>query len=314
MNYLNTHNLNIINSFINDKNLNKFLIISGLPNSGKTTLANDILKDTIISYINSSDIKYYKNILNHINNIITKKNITLMFNIPKNRSLLFDDLHVFKKYDRINYNLILNFLVSDNTIKKIITIDPDYISDFNNYYYINLHTNSTSPNQDIFYSNNNILKNLLYKKFNIFDLDNHIYTNDIIIVLCLLELIIYNIPLKYNTCISNIYNNYIIADIYEKSSYTLNLKYLREYILYLTCSSIHYINTNNIYINYTSFNKYNSKSSIICQKFYNYYEYREILNNISIAISNNDIKKLKLYKTQYKKYKKIFSEIYNLTF
>ena len=169
-------------------------------------------------------------------------------------------------------------------------------------------------NDDHYNSNDNIMKNLLLNKYNIYDLENIITHNDTMIILCLLELIIHNIPLKYNTCIKNIYNNYVIADIYEKYFFTYNIKYIREFILYLTCSCTRYINQDNIFINNYSYNKYNSKSSIICQKFYNYNIISKILHDIYNAKINNDFKMLKIYNKKYKKYKKIFNDIYLFTF
>ena len=299
MNITDDTNLKIIQDFLLDKNNTKFLLIQGPPGSGKSTLANDIFKNTIKLIIDSSHIKYYKNIREHINDIISKNNITLMFETPKRRTLIIDDYHIFKKYDKTNYKHLLDFLSTDNRIKKIIIndyFDPvininnnyllninitpktlkllninlpnhnllELISKYNsNIYKISKYSKSIMINDDHYNSNDNIMKNLLLNKYNIYDLENIITHNDTMIILCLLELIIHNIPLKYNTCIKNIYNNYVIADIYEKYFFTYNIKYIREFILYLTCSCTRYVNQDNIFINNYSYNKYNSKSSII---------------------------------------------------
>ena len=52
---------NVIDSFLNDNDYSKYLLISGNPGTGKTTLANHIFKDNINLIIDSSHIKYYKN-------------------------------------------------------------------------------------------------------------------------------------------------------------------------------------------------------------------------------------------------------------
>ena len=118
MNIIDDTNLKIIQDFLLDKNNTKFLLIQGPPGSGKSTLANDIFKNTIKLIIDSSHIKYYKNIREHINDIISKNNITLMFETPKRRTLIIDDYHIFKKYDKTNYKHLLDFLSTDNRIKK----------------------------------------------------------------------------------------------------------------------------------------------------------------------------------------------------
>ena len=136
------------------------------------------------------------------------------------------------------------------------------------------------------------------------------------IILSLLELIIYNIPLNYNTkYIRNIYNNYIYADICEKIYYKTNIKFLREFVLYLSCCNNIYINNNNIiYINNKSFNNYNSKSSIICQRFYKYEIISKILHDIYLSYLENNIKLFIYYKKIYRKYNRLLKEIYNITF
>ena len=269
-----------------------------------------------------------------------------MFNLHKPRTVIFDDMSIFKKHDKINYKHIICFSNNNESIKKILIYESIYSTlKLNDYYIINItitpntlkllnihlpndilhnliikynsnifkikkHYNDNKIYDDTFHSNEKIIYNLLNKKYDIYQINTIITHNDTMIILCLLELIIYNIPLNYNTYIKDIYNNYVLADIYEKYLFTYNFKFLRDYILYITCFSTHYINVDRIYINYKSFNTYNSKSSIICQKFYNYNKLSLLLNDIYQARESNNTQLLK----KYSKYKKIFKDIYNITF
>ena len=350
MNILDKQNLSIIHTFLNDMDNNKFLLINGPPGSGKSTLAKDILKNTIPLHIDSADIKYYKNIKTHILNIIYKNNITLMLQESKKRSLIIDDMHVFKKNDKSNYKHLIDLIKTETKIKKIIIDDTvSHYSNYNHYlltinitpntlklldidlpahrsheiiqkynsniFKISKYCNSITIYDDDFHSSNTIIYNLLHQKYDICNIEHIITHNDTMIILCLLELIIYNIPLDYHVYIKNIYNNYVIADIYEKYFYTYNITYLRNYVLYLTCSSTYYINNiNNIYIDYSLYNKYNSKSSIICQHFYNYNTISAIFSEIFLAYSTKNHEQLTDCKKKYKKYKKIFFDIYQVTF
>tara|TARA_B100000900_G_scaffold104296_2_gene86537 strand:- start:4324 stop:5331 length:1008 start_codon:yes stop_codon:yes gene_type:complete len=90
---------------------NKPLLIYGKPGCGKTHIALELLKDTIMLRIDSANIKDNKDIKNYILDRIKKKNITLMFKKKtETRGLLIDDLHIFKKYDKKSYNLIIEFI------------------------------------------------------------------------------------------------------------------------------------------------------------------------------------------------------------
>lgn len=345
------HYSSIIDLFLNDKNNKKYLLINGLPGTGKTTLADYIFKDTIPLKIDSSQIRYHKNINEYIHNIISKNNITLMFTQPKKRTLIIDNLDVFKLYDKPNYRHLLRFIDNNTTIKLIVitnkynnlklnnirytintNIIPNIIKDINpnisvnqawtliKKYDSNLHKiiqylETYNSQCDAFFTTEKIIEKIFEKKINIFNISEYIDTNDTMIILSLLELIIYNIPLNYNTkYIRNIYNNYIYADIYEKIYYKTNIKFVREFALYLSCCNNIYINNKTLYINNKSFNIYNSKSSIICQQFYKYEIIAKILHNIYLSYIENNMKLLIYYKKTYRKYNRVLKDIYKITF
>jgi len=87
------------------------VLIYGKPGSGKSFIASDILKDTIISKIDTSHIKYHKYLKDYIRNLLNKKNITLMFNNSnEQRGLIIDDIHVFYKHDKLSYKSIMELI------------------------------------------------------------------------------------------------------------------------------------------------------------------------------------------------------------
>ena len=110
---------------------NKPLLIHGNPGSGKTHLALELLKDTILLHLDSINLKDIKNIKKYIVDRIQKRNITLMFVESKEtRGLLIDDLHTFHKYDKNSYNGIIDFLKEKKYYnnKIIITCDMSFLN------------------------------------------------------------------------------------------------------------------------------------------------------------------------------------------
>jgi hypothetical protein len=105
-------------------NLNKVLIIHGKSGVGKSLLAKEIFKDRIITEIDTLNIKNNNNLEDYLINIISKKNISLMFdNNKKERGIIIDNINIFHKYDKRNFKLLCNFLVRKNFYKtKIICI------------------------------------------------------------------------------------------------------------------------------------------------------------------------------------------------
>tara|TARA_B100001094_G_scaffold183975_1_gene178243 strand:- start:2856 stop:3875 length:1020 start_codon:yes stop_codon:yes gene_type:complete len=110
---------------------NKPLLIYGSPGSGKTYLALELLKDTILLRIDSINLKDIKDINKYILDRIQKRNITLMFQESKEtRGLLIDDLHIYHKYDKNSFKGILDFIKDKKYYnnKIIITCDTNFVN------------------------------------------------------------------------------------------------------------------------------------------------------------------------------------------
>ena len=105
--YLSSEQLTTIDRFHSEKDA---LFITGPPGAGKTSLALELLKETILLRIDSSLIKQHKDLSEYILNSIRKRNITLMFQKKINRGLILDNLDVFCKYDKKNFKSILKLL------------------------------------------------------------------------------------------------------------------------------------------------------------------------------------------------------------
>jgi len=108
MNYFTDEEKKRVNEFLQEKN--KSLWIYGLPGCGKTTLAKEILKNTLITRIDSSDLRKHKDIHQYLLDSVQRKNITLMFHQKKERSVLIDDLDTFHKNDSKSLKGLLKFI------------------------------------------------------------------------------------------------------------------------------------------------------------------------------------------------------------
>ena len=110
---------------------NKPLLIHGNPGCGKTYLALELLKDTVLLHLDSLNLKDIKDIKKYIVDRIQKRNITLMFVESKEtRGLLIDDLNIFHKYDKNSFNGIIDFLKEKKYYnnKIIITCDTNFLN------------------------------------------------------------------------------------------------------------------------------------------------------------------------------------------
>tara|TARA_Y100001958_G_C21234475_1_gene560635 strand:+ start:911 stop:2098 length:1188 start_codon:yes stop_codon:yes gene_type:complete len=277
---LSKKNINIINkwkkSFINKKNI-KPLIINGIKGSGKTTLANILLDEYSVITIDSNT----NNVVEYIKNIITKKDISMLFNKNKKKSIIFDDIFInnkiIKEFMSYSYLLYNNnnpiIIINSYNIEKITNIkDKYYIIDihFSNNELFNI-TKTICNNYNMKIKNNDI-KNIISKSNNNL---NSIKEN-----------IEY---LKYS-------DNYNI-DSYDNNNYNNTITKITEDLIY---NDIH-LNSNDIT------NKYSSDNNII---LYN------IIDNIYNLTNDIDII-IKLYKSilyidicDYYYYQSKYSNIY----
>ena len=120
--YLSNNQLQIIESWLLSNNTP--LLIYGNMGSGKTSLAKEILKDLIVTIIDTLSLKNSSNLYEEIYNVLKKNNITLMFKSGGiKRGLIIDDLDVFHKYDKKCCKSIINFITEYNYYdSKVIII------------------------------------------------------------------------------------------------------------------------------------------------------------------------------------------------
>lgn len=100
---------------------NEPLFISGSPGSGKTSLAKELLQDRVVSQVDSLCIKNNTDMYGYIENIVQKRNITMMFEQKKEkRGLIIDDIDLFYKHDKKIFKAIINLLSSNLYDTKVI--------------------------------------------------------------------------------------------------------------------------------------------------------------------------------------------------
>jgi hypothetical protein len=123
--FLSKNQIEIINDWKISKN--KPLIIYGQNGCGKSTLAREILKDSVIKTIDSLYLKNNENLYEEIYDCIKKNNITMMFSQGvKKRSLILDDLDIFSKHDKKSFKSIISFISEYNYYNcKVIIICND---------------------------------------------------------------------------------------------------------------------------------------------------------------------------------------------
>lgn len=160
---------------------NKPLLIYGLPGSGKTYLALELLKDTVLLYLDCLNLKDIKDIKKYILDRIQKRNITLMFQESKEtRGLLIDDLNTFHKYDKNSYNGIIDFLKEKKYYnnKIIITCDKSFL---NNKYLkrINLERVHLKYDYNTYYKICLGISKEKNYKYNLDEVDSKIYKSDL---------------------------------------------------------------------------------------------------------------------------------------
>jgi hypothetical protein len=97
------------------KNKDKPLFITGYDGCGKTYWANELLKNHHIININSEHIKFSKDITEHLESSIFKKDIFMMISKDKEyKALLVDDIQHFIQNDKMTLSKIHKFVQTIN--------------------------------------------------------------------------------------------------------------------------------------------------------------------------------------------------------
>ena len=117
------HKKNVIREWISGKYKQKPFIIYGSSGTGKTSLANYILKDFTKITINLDFCKRGKSLDEYLDMSLYKKSITMMFDTKNtNKAILFDDLNYIQEYDKKLFKSILDFSKKKITNHPIIYI------------------------------------------------------------------------------------------------------------------------------------------------------------------------------------------------
>lgn len=239
---------------------NKPLLIHGNPGSGKTHLALELLKDTILLRIDSINLKDIKDIKKYIVDRIQKRNITLMFQESKGtRGLLIDDLNTFHKYDKNCFNGIFEFLKDKKYYnnKIIITCDTSFLNN-KHLKRIVLKRFHLKYDYNTYYKTCLIIAKDKKYKYSLDELDDKIYTSN------------YNFHKFISDC-SKVINNISIRDNFDgiqestnemcKKRYDLNeiFRYCSgdEKVIFL--NMMENISDKNIYKIYNFVNNFNDK-------------------------------------------------------
>lgn len=113
---------NFIKDWLSTKYKEKPIYIYGQPGTGKTTLANYILKDWVKIYIKSDFCKNGLSFENFIKESLYKKSITMMFDKNIYKALIIDDLFYIQNNDKKLFKSILNFSKKESNNHPIIYI------------------------------------------------------------------------------------------------------------------------------------------------------------------------------------------------
>ena len=103
-----------IKEWIKEKYREKSIIIYGKPGTGKTTIANFILKDFKIININIDFCKKKIILDDYLDMSLYKKSITMMFNDNIYKAIIFDDLTYIQNNDKSLFKSIINFSKKTN--------------------------------------------------------------------------------------------------------------------------------------------------------------------------------------------------------
>ena len=111
-----------INQWLSYKYKEKSLAIYGLPGTGKTTIADYILKDWVKVYIKSDFCKLSRTLEDFLNDTLYKKSITMMFNDKVYKSLIIDDIYYIQLNDKKLFKSIIQFSKEKDKKNPIIYI------------------------------------------------------------------------------------------------------------------------------------------------------------------------------------------------
>lgn len=104
------HKKDVINNWISSKYQQNPLIIYGMSGSGKTSLANYILRDQTVVHINLDFCKGNQSLETFLELSLFKKSITMMFDQKNtNKAIIFDDLNYIQEYDKKLFKDIIKF-------------------------------------------------------------------------------------------------------------------------------------------------------------------------------------------------------------
>ena len=308
----------IIHEWLNQEEYRiKPLVIYGGPGTGKTTLANYILRDWVKIIINIDMSKSGIILEDFLNSSLYKKSITMMFSDNKYKSLIIDDLYYIQINDKKLYKSIINFSKQNSNNHPVI-----YIFDTINHKSI-LHVINNSFKININYKNSQIK----YIVKNYFIKDKKIPINE-------LNNLINNSNKNFHNIINNIKfykGNYNTIHKYDTTENELSL-FIRNILdmdnindLYLKAiSDYNIIGLNileNIYDWLSQYKKINKKERIlILNNIYNHMCYGDLILNkmylindwslVDHVITNTIVypyymiksKKIKVLNIEYNKY------------
>jgi len=273
-----------IYQWLEKKDFTKSLIITGKIGTGKTTLVNLILKD----YTKITISNYEQDILHKIDSILSKRDISMMFDKKKQyKSLIFD-------------NIIINSVKIIPLITKKIhsNIPVIYISDVfhkkyktyvKNYIHVEL-------NKDIIHNNDIFINDPIHLTISLKNYDmNYLFkllVNDYNVVMFnILEYIQNKIESKL---LQKIYHSCIFYDNYESFKTIHNIYECKYSILYSVIIPLYYCS--HVSINNVKYNSYISFSIIYTQmkNIYtlNNYELYIIILYLYVYNKHNHIYKL----------------------
>ena len=118
-----------IQKWINGLYKQKPIMIYGNPGTGKTTLANYILREFTIININLDFHKSNVDLISYLDHHFYKKSIIMMFQKKKNifKAIIFDDLDFIINYDKKIFKSIIEFSKKKITNNPIIYITNNNI-------------------------------------------------------------------------------------------------------------------------------------------------------------------------------------------